>query len=322
MNGVLRTKYWIESWLLFVSLALGVVIFCWFRVWIVGELDTAQFRQIIDLLPKDWRKFSPVNFDWLVSYLGRTSLTLDEPMLIMLVTGWSMIRGSDVVAGELSRGTMEMLLSQPVTRRQVFISHACWTIVLLAALTTLTWIGMTIGIWTTSVTETTYPTLNVLVWGLQIPLRFLPPHVETIPMSDMVNPWSFWPGILNLFCLGVFFGGLSACCSAHDRYRWRTLGFVIGFYFANAGLKLLGMASEKWAWVTNCSVFGFYSPAAAIERTDADPNSLWQVLRWDTEGHFAGAGSLTNGVLLMVLGLLLYVWGCRVFERRDLPAPV
>ena len=80
--GALRRKYFSESWLLWSALAIGCSIFCWVRVHVVGEFDTSQFRQIIDLLPKDWRKFASVDFDWLVSYLGRTALTLDEPMSV------------------------------------------------------------------------------------------------------------------------------------------------------------------------------------------------------------------------------------------------
>jgi ABC-2 type transport system permease protein len=54
VNHPLFKKYISESWLLFLALAIGVFAFGWFRVWIVGELDTASFRQIIDLIPKDW----------------------------------------------------------------------------------------------------------------------------------------------------------------------------------------------------------------------------------------------------------------------------
>ena len=62
MSGPLVKKYLNESLLLFIGIGLGVFIFSWFRVWVVGELDTAQFRQIIDLLPKNWRQFASVDF--------------------------------------------------------------------------------------------------------------------------------------------------------------------------------------------------------------------------------------------------------------------
>ena len=322
MSRVLGKKYLAEAWLMLAAIATGVVLFCWFRVWIVGELDTAQFRQIIDLLPKDWRKFASVDFDWLVSYLGRTSLTLDEPMLIMFITGWAMVRGSDVVSGELSRGTMEMLLSQPVSRRKVYMNHAFWTILLLLLLVLLAWGGMSLGIWTTSVEESTYPEIRIPIIDYRIPLSFLAPQTETVAMASRVNPILYLPGLVNLFCLGFFFGGFAAFCSACDRYRWRTLGIVIAFYFANAGLKLLAMASETFSWLTHLTVFGFYSPASAIERTQREPWSPFWIFVYDPEGNIAGAGSLLNCLVLFALGMLFYVWGRHVFRHRDLPAPV
>lgn len=322
MSRALGRKYLAESWLMLTAIACGVILFCWFRVWIVGELDTAQFRQIIDLLPKDWRKFASVDFDWLVSYLGRTSLTLDEPMLVMFITGWAMVRGSDVVSGELSRGTMEMLLSQPVSRRNVYLTHAFWTTLLLLLLILLAWGGMTLGIWTTSVEESTYPEIRIPIIDYRIPLSFLAPQTQTIAMASEVNPLLFLPGLMNLFCLAFFFAGFAAFCSACDRYRWRTLGIVVAFYFANAGIKLLGMASETFSWLAHCSVFGFYSPASAIERTQRDVWSPFWVFEYDAEGNVVGGGTLLNCLVLFALGILFYFWGCHVFKRRDLPAPV
>lgn len=322
MSRPLRKKYISEGLLLFLGLATGVFIFSWFRVWIVGELDTAQFRQIIDLLPKDWRKFASVDFDWLVSYLGRTSLTLDEPMLITLVCGWGLVRGSDVVSGELSRGTMEMLLAQPVSRRQLFVQHASMTIMLLIVLLLICWLGMSLGIWTTSVDESTYPTIRIPIINYLIPLTFLNPRTETIAMATVVNPIMFLPGLVNLFCVGFFMSGFAACCSAFDRYRWRTLGIVCAFYFANAGLKILGMGSDRFSWAEQVSVFGLYHPASSIAQAQVQPWSPFWVLEYDSVGAIVGLGLSANCMLLLMLGLLFYVIGLRVFVKRDLPAPM
>jgi ABC-2 type transport system permease protein len=322
MNRALIQKYLAEAWLLWVAMALGVSIFCWFRVWVVGELDSAQFRQIIDLLPKDWRKFSTVDFDWLISYLGRTSLCLDEPMLSMLVVGWVMVRGSDVVSGELNRGSMEMLLAQPISRATVYWSHANCTLIGLLLLVALTWLAMSVGIWTTSVTETTYPTISLPFWQAPIPLRLLSPKIETVAMSSVVNPILFFPGVFKLFCLGLFFGGLAAFCSAFDRYRWRTLGFVAAFYFANAGIKLLSLASEKLSWLKYCNVFSFFSPANSIESAEHDFGSLFVWFARNSQGTVSGTGMLMDTAILCGLGLFLYYLGYLRFQRRDLPAPV
>lgn len=322
MSKPLRQKYLAEGLLLFIGLALGVLIFCWFRVWIVGELDTAQFRQIIDLLPKNWRKFASVDFDWLVSYLGRTSLTLDEPMLISLVCAWGLVRGSDVVSGELSRGTMEMLLSQPVSRTQVYVYHAKLTILFLLLMVAIAWLGMSLGIWTTSVEETTYPELRIPIIDYRIPFTFLKPQIETISMSEVVNPMMFLPGVANLFCIGFCFAGVGAFCSSIDRYRWRTLGIVAVFYFANAGLKILGMGSERLAWVENCSLFGLYHPATAIERAQAQAGSWYWVYEYTDQMEVLRLGVMSNCVILLAIGLVFYAVGHRVFVNRDLPAPM
>lgn len=322
MSNPLVKKYVAEGLLLFIGLAIGVFIFSWFRVWIVGELDTAQFRQIIDLLPKDWRKFASVDFDWLVSYLGRTSLTLDEPMLVTMVCAWGLVRGSDVVSGELSRGTMEMLLAQPVGRRQVYWQHARLTILFLGVLMLICWLGMSLGIWTTSVEESTYPQIRIPIIDYSIPLSFLPPKTESVEMASVVNPVMYWPGLLNLFFVAFCLSGFAAMCSALDRYRWRTLGIVCAFFFANAGLKMLGMGSDRFAWVENCSLFGMYHPAGVIQRTQTDLTAPFWIFNYTPEGAFDGLGALSNCTLLLVIGVAFYWVGMRVFEKRDLPAPM
>ena len=322
MNFALLRKYVVDAAILFVMCAIGVFTFCWFRTWIVGELDTAQFKQIIDLLPNDWRKFATVDFDWLVSYLGRTALTLDEPMLVMFISAWVLVRGSDVVSGELSRGTMEMLLAQPVSRRHIYWTHATYTIIGLALLILLTWTGMSIGIWTTSVEETTYPEFRVPLLDIRIPLTFLRPQVETVAMVTEVDPIMFLPGVINLFFVGFFLAGFAAWCSSWDRYRWRTLGIVAAVYFAGAMLKILGMAVEEYKWTIYTSFFGYYEPASSIELSQSQQGAAWWLGQYDEVGELVGIGPMTNYLILFGFGVLFYVWGSRIFTKRDLPAPV
>ncbi|MDG1872312.1 MAG: ABC transporter permease subunit [Mariniblastus sp.] len=318
----LTKKYIAEGMLLFAAIATGVFIFCWFRVWVVGEFDTAQFRQIIDLLPKDWRKFASVDFDWLVSYLGRTSLTLDEPMLVMLVCAWGLVRGSDVVSGEIGRGTMEMLLSQPIGRRQLYLKHARLTIFFLGLLVCICWLAMSLGIWTTSVEESTYPEIRIPVFDYRIPLSFLPARTETVAMGSVVNPIAFLPGLINLFCLGFCLSGFAAFCSSLDRYRWRTLGIAAAFFFSNVGMKVMGMGSEKLAWIKHCSVFGQFHPARAIEQVQSNPWALIWLVETGPDGEWVDLGILGNCLILLTLGTLLYWIGLRIFIKRDVPAPM
>lgn len=322
INRALCKKYFTESILLLVACAAALFAFSWFRVWIVGELDTARFKQIVDMLPEDWRKFSSVDFDWLVSYLGRTSLTLDEPMLLMVISIWAIVRGSDVVSGELSRGTMEMVLAQPVSRARVYFQHMFLTVGITLGLCLLVWAGMSFGVMTTSVEESTYPEFRVPLTGYKIPITFLGPQTEVVTMVSRVSPLQFFPGIVNLFSFAFFVACLSAFCSAWDRYRWRTLGIVIGFYLLNAMIELLAMSSETYGWLEYINFFGFYEPAPAIQLAEVDPAAIFNLVVVDEKGNWVGAGPLTQNLVLLGLGFTLLLWGGRRFKQRDLPAPL
>ena len=246
MKNPLLQKYLNESKLLFWALGIGLFAFSWLRVHAVSKLDTGKFRQIIDLLPSDWRNLSPVDLDWLVSYLGRTATGFEDPMMISLLGAWALVRGSDVVSGELSRGTMEMLLAQPVCRRDVYLRHAKYTILGLMLLSLMLWAGMAVGIWTESVKESTYPAIHLPTVDFEtqsvdfentfpVPLQFLEARVEVNRLSKYVNPLMFLPGVLNVFCVSVFFAAVAALCSAFDRYRWRSLGILAAFFSSMLG---------------------------------------------------------------------------------------
>ncbi len=323
MNRSLVRKFVRESALLFIACAVGLFAFSWFRVWIVGELDTARFQQIVEMLPSDWRRFSPVDYQWLISYLGRTALTLDEPMLMMLVSAWAIVRGSYVVSGELNRGTLEWILAQPVSRARLYWQHVGMTLGGCLALVLVVWLGMAIGIWTTSVEETRFPEIRIPIVDYRIPLTFLEAQTEVVPMSSEVSAKQFWPGIVNLFSLAFFLTAISAWCSAWDRYRWRTLGLVGGFYFANALVKMLALSSEKYASLRFANVFGFYEPALAIQHVDTQSNQqFFDILIRSQTGELIGLGPALNNLVLLAIGVALLVWGAAIFNRRDLPAPV
>ena len=322
MNTALLYKYLRESLLLWIAIAIGLTGFAWFRVWIVSEVDTAKFEQILELLPKDWRRFSPVNFEWLISYLGRTSLTLDEPMIMMLIGAWAIVRGSDVVSGELNRGTMEMVLSQPVSRQRVFVQHALLTIGGLLLLVLLVWSGMAIAVFSTMIEESTYPAFRLPLTSMEIPITFFGPKTQTLPMLDRVHPIQFLPGIINLFCFGFFITACSMMFSSWDRFRWRTLGIVVGIYFASAMIKVAAMASETFRWLHYFTFFTLYEPALSIEIADTRPGHVWFLFRYNLEDQWLGAGPLGMNLSLFLLGIAFFWIGSSVFNRRDLPAPI
>ncbi len=326
MNKTLWKKCVLESALVMTALAIGTAAFAWFRVHVVGKVDTSSFEKILKLLPEEWLKFTTVNVEWLISYVGRTAMTLDEPFLVMLVAIWGIVRGSDVVSGEISRGTMEMLLAQPVSRSRVFVIQSAVTIAGVLFLSLLTWLFMWIAVHTTNVTLP--PRNESSFWGLIA--DFLPqsagPSVKVEPqhqpMSDYVNSGLFAPGILNLVLLGCFVSGYATLISAFDRYRWRTLGIAISIYMAAAMIKIVAMSSDAFDWANWLTFFSLYEPELAVKLFQADPASFWQLSRHDESGIWTGFGPMGHNLWLLASTIGFYVMAALKFRHRDIPAPL
>ncbi|CAN0495947.1 unnamed protein product, partial [Hapterophycus canaliculatus] len=158
----------------------------------------------------------------------------DEPIVILCTVIWCIARGSDAVSGELGRGTLEMLLSQPISRTRYLMSHAVVSVGGLAALCLILWAGVAIGIERTSLTETIQPpSIQIPFTSFSVPLDDSEPVTNTFPMSDRVDVRTYTASVFHLFSFGFFLLGMSTCFSAFDRYRWRTIGTVMTVYFGH-----------------------------------------------------------------------------------------
>ncbi len=321
MNRALWRKAMHEAGPLWIACAVLTGLFCYFRVWVVGLVDAGRFRQLIDLLPEDWERFSPVDFDWVVSFVGRTSMTLDEPLLVTLVCGWAIVRGADSVAGELGRGTMELLLAQPLSRRQVLLHQFAVQLAGLVMLCLVAWLAMVLAVQFTQVKETVPPGMKLPIVGTRIPLPFGEAELVERPMREVVDARLFLPGIVNLFCLGVFFAGFSALVSSGDRYGWRACGICVVAWFLFAMLKIASVATPTLAWAGWLTVFSLYEPAIHIQLAELD-SGAW--LRWIDQHpgrDHSVFGLLQANTWLLTGGLVAALGGLWVFSRRDLPAP-
>jgi len=232
-------------------------------------------------------------------------------------------RGSDVVSGELGRGTLEMLLAQPVSRLQVLYTQSLVTIGGLLVLCSLTWAGTAAGIYTTRVKEDLPPpTLSIPGLGWRIPLSVSQPQKIKVPMREKTRVKYFVPGAFNLFCLGVALAGFSAFVSAFDRYRWRTIGIVVTAYVIWLVLKLLGQAIIEVSWLQRLSLFTAYEPQKFISIAMNHPEQAWSLALYDSAGRFIEPGPLGYNLILLGIGGVSYVAAAYVFQKRDLPAPL
>lgn len=323
MNRVLLRKCISEVQLLFLASGLLLFTFCWVRVFIVASLETSSFAAIIDKLWDNWGHLSPVPLSQLLTYSGRIALAYDEPVVVFCIAIFGIARGSAAVSGELSRGTMEMLLAQPISRLQALYSQAAVTVACIALLCLLTWCGTWSGIQTAKATETAPArSLQIPLLNWKVPLSFGSGDKIKVPMRERVDSRDFAPGALNLFCLGVCIAGAATFASACDRYRWRTIGIISSLFVIQMIFKVLGRAFESTSFLQYLSILTAYEPQRLVYIAVDLPEQNWAWWLAQGEKHPSMAGPLLYYVTLLGIGIGSYIAAGVVFQKRDLPAPL
>lgn len=317
---MLVKKYVNQSTLLFVSCGAALFSFAWVRVWVVSLLDMGQFHTILEQF-REFEKFAPIEFDALFTYSGRVGLTYDEPIVVLCTVIWCFSRGSDVVSGELGRGTLEMLLSQPIRRRTLLFSHATVSIVGLALLCLLVWAGIGAGIYATTVHESIPPpTIRVPILEIDVPLIGGETVEQAIPLRDRVDVQTFAASTFHLFAFGFFLLGLSSMFSCFDRYRWRTIGSVVAIYVLQLVMLGLGKAAESLDWLLSFTFFSCYKP----QKMTSLVNDGGLAAPWSLTETTPGAAlpPLAYPLILLTMGVVCYAIATVRFTKRDLPAPL
>ncbi|MFM7206480.1 MAG: ABC transporter permease subunit, partial [Planctomycetaceae bacterium] len=193
-------KAWGDQRVLLLSLAALWGAFPWLYLCLSAQIEMPAFQNVLlKVIPEDWQKLSGVPFSEVATYAGRVALAFVDPVVVLAATVWGITRGSDAVSGPLERGTMEMVLASPVRRSAVFVTQAVATTAAAALLC---------GV------------LLASVWSV----------VSYGPWAGRVEPQRFVPAAANVFGLMVCMAGISACVSAADSHRWRTVGVMCGFY--------------------------------------------------------------------------------------------
>ncbi|MCB9936840.1 MAG: ABC transporter permease subunit [Planctomycetaceae bacterium] len=325
IHVLIRRRIDEAKWLL-AACSIAMIWFCWLRVWLVSRLDTGRFKEILDLLPSDWQRYTPVDFAWLITYEGRISLAYDELVVVGCVSLWAIARGSDCVSGELGRGTLEMLLAQPLSRRAVMLSQTGVTVAGVAILSFCAWFGTWCGIHTMSAKQMIQPGFDLPIplpfLGSRISIPFAEPETVYVPMVDLVDASLFIPASVNLCMFGLMLAGFSTLMSSWDRYRWRTIGIVVGIYMLQIVFKLFGMSADELVWLKYLSAFTAYEPESLVQIAHQLPEFTWSFTLRNTDGSWRGYGPMSFHAILASIGVISYLLALRIFSRRDLPAPL
>jgi hypothetical protein len=175
-----------------------------------------------------------------------------HPVVLALTWAHAVICCTRVPAGEVDRGTVDVLLGLPVSRREVFLSE---TLVWLASGAILCGAGL----------------LGNVTGGLSLPPEQRPLFSRTLPV------------LLNLFCLYVAVGGLAWLVSSFSSRRGRAMTIIFLILLA---LFLLNYLAQLWPPLEKLVVFSplhYHLPVAVFG------NGVWP---WGDMGLLAFSGAL------------------------------
>ncbi len=229
------------------------------------------------------------------------SVSYVHPLVITILSIWAIGRATSAIAGEIDRGTMELLLAQPIRRSQILLSHLCVDVLIFPALCIVLWTGTYCGTW----------------WmGLQAPTESeraaisankVDGKVEIVrSKSQQVEPREFLRALPCIFALLFSVGGLTMAISAMGRSRSVVWGCAVSLFLTMFLVNILGQIWPEWiGWLRPATVYYHYQPQLMILRDGWHNPAAW-----------------THLAMLAGFGVGGYIYAWLYFTRRDLPAPL
>jgi ABC-2 type transport system permease protein len=234
--------------------------------------------------------------------LDLLSIGFVHPLFQTILCVWAIGRSSGAIAGEIDRGTMELLLAQPVPRWRVVLAHLLVDLVSIPLLVLSLWAGSWLGLWLNGCLESGGG------------------HGDFEIKAD---PLLLAPALPSIAGLVFAMSGLSLWMSARGRFRNRVMGIVVFVALLMFLVNIVGQLWELFVPFRQFTVFYYYQPQRILLANDWNVaiGQFWTV---DSAGLQATEGLLrVNGVIvLFVVALVGYGMALVTFCRRDLPAPL
>jgi ABC-type transport system involved in multi-copper enzyme maturation permease subunit len=156
-----------------------------------------------------------------------------HPVVLAMTWGFAIAFCTHLPAGEIDRGTIDVLLSWPVSRRGAYL---CATIVWLAA-------GVAI--------------LIMGLLGHLISARTMSPEMRSAARPLILI-------VLNLYLTYVAVGGVTCLISSLSNRRGRAVAVAVSFVVASFLLNFLAQFWEPAAHISFLSVSSYYQPARIL----------------------------------------------------------
>lgn len=233
MNRALWTKALKDAWRQLLASVLLLTLFSWLFVWLMSLFPVGGIGIILSFLPGFVEAMLGVPLKMLASPLGQVSVLYVDVVTLLVCVGWALGRGSDVVSGEIARGTMDLILSLPV-----------WRVTVLAVPAVVTTLGS-----------------MLLAASVQLGIRL---GLACVRFDDPPTAAAFLPGTINLFCMMFSFTAITTWVSSWGRDRWATIGIAGGFFIISLIVKLIARMWPQGKQLFALSFLSTYEPQRLI----------------------------------------------------------
>ena len=171
------------------------------------------------------------------------SISYVHPLVLTILCIWALGRAANAIAGEIDRGTMELLLAQPIRRTQIVLAHLLVDAIVFPSLCAAIWLGTYCGTWWMGLQAAT---------GMQ--------HVE---------PLRFLPALPCVIGLLFAVSGVTIAISAMGRSRARVWGWAVSVFL---GMFLVNVLGQIWenvlGWLRPFTIYYHYLPQNMIRHDD------------------------------------------------------
>lgn len=266
MNRALWRKAISDAWVQGLVSAVLLVLFAWIFVWLMSLFQPGAMAAFLNLLPRFVEPMIGVPLADLATVSGRLTMLYVHIITLLVAIGWAVGRGSDVVSGEISRGTMDLLLALPVRRYTVIVVSAIVAAAGSVLLAFSIWVGTWIG-------------------------------TLTVRLTEPVAVARLLPGVYNLAAMTFCLAGLTSLLSSWDRDRWRTIWLAGGLFAASSVVKLVARMWEPGAWLRYLSFLTAFEPQQLILLPPEQTASM----AWRYNGTLIGLGLLAYGIAAVIL---------------------
>ncbi|MCZ6837461.1 MAG: ABC transporter permease subunit [Planctomycetota bacterium] len=157
-----------------------------------------------------------------------------HPVVLTLLWAHEIIFCTRFPAGEIDRGTIDILLGLPVSRRQVYFAH------------TIGWLASGLVIFG-------FGTIGYTLGSIDMPTENRPAFMSIIRV------------LMNLFCVYIAVGGLAFLCSSMCERRGKAIAIIFGLVLCSFLINFLAQFWPPAEPFAVLSVLNYYQPAIILK---------------------------------------------------------